>query len=211
MKLSNYQKRIIELIILFFIYPILLGLTFIPLAYRLVFAPFILIYVIYISYLNRQGLLKKRRQVKPLKFWQKVGLRWFIISIVTILYVSYIDKNLLFKSILTKPMLWFEMILIYTFLSVVPQEYIYRVFYFKRYRFLFSNPKTFFFVNALAFSTAHLMFQNTLVLAITFIGGYIFAYTYYKTKSMFWVSIEHLIYGGWLFTVGMGKMIGFPI
>ena len=55
------------------------------------------------------------------------------------------------------------------------------------------------------------MFHSLLILLFTFIGGYIFAYTYQKTKSWFWVCAEHAIYGSWLFTVGMGTMLGFPI
>ena len=47
-------------------------------------------------------------------------------------------------------------------------------------------------------------------MVLTFLGGLIFAITYYKTKSTLLVSIEHAIYGCWLFTVGMGDMLGFP-
>lgn len=45
---------------------------------------------------------------------------------------------------------------------------------------------------------------------LTFIGGLLFALTFKKTKSTLLVSIEHAIYGSWLFTVGMGEMLGFP-
>jgi hypothetical protein len=45
---------------------------------------------------------------------------------------------------------------------------------------------------------------------LTFIGGILFAFTFKKTKSTLLVSIEHAIYGCWLFTVGMGEMLGFP-
>ena len=103
------------------------------------------------------------------------------------------------------------MIIIYTLFSVIPQEYIYRHFYQFRYQHLFKTNRSYQFINALVFSLGHLMFNNTLVMIITFIGGYLFISTYQKTKSIFWVSVEHLIYGGWLFTVGMGKMLGFPI
>ncbi|MGY6648989.1 CPBP family intramembrane glutamic endopeptidase [Wenyingzhuangia sp. IMCC45574] len=103
------------------------------------------------------------------------------------------------------------MMLVYTFLSVIPQEFIYRVFFFYRYRKLARKPELFYLWNALLFSIAHLMFHSWLVLVVTFIGGYIFAYTYSKTKSWFWVCVEHTLYGGWLFTVGLGKMLGFPI
>ncbi|ANW94875.1 hypothetical protein AXE80_00565 [Wenyingzhuangia fucanilytica] len=121
------------------------------------------------------------------------------------------NKDLLFISITTKPILWIEMIFVYTLFSVIPQEYIYRVFYFYRYKHFFKSSWKFNLVNALVFSLGHLMFNSPLVMLITFIGGYFFAHTYQKTKSMLWVSVEHIIYGGWLFTVGMGKMLGFPI
>jgi len=45
---------------------------------------------------------------------------------------------------------------------------------------------------------------------LTFVGGILFALTFQKTKSTLLVSIEHAIYGCWLFTVGMGEMLGFP-
>ena len=99
---------------------------------------------------------------------------------------------------------------VYTFLSVWPQEVIYRTFYFERYKDLFSSRKLLIFINALVFSLAHIMFRNTLVLVLTFIGGLLFAYTYVKTKSTVLVSIEHALYGNWLFTVGMGEMLAFP-
>ena len=45
---------------------------------------------------------------------------------------------------------------------------------------------------------------------LTFLGGLLFAFTFKKTKSTILVSIEHAIYGSWLFTIGMGAMLGFP-
>ncbi|WP_254712471.1 CPBP family intramembrane glutamic endopeptidase [Polaribacter pectinis] len=99
---------------------------------------------------------------------------------------------------------------IYAFFSVYPQELLFRTFFFKRYENLFKNERLFIFINAVLFSLAHLFFQNTIVIVITFIGGILFAITYKKTKSTFLVSVEHAIYGCWLFTVGMGEMLGFP-
>nr|WP_284041157.1 CPBP family intramembrane glutamic endopeptidase [Jejuia spongiicola] len=98
----------------------------------------------------------------------------------------------------------------YSFFSVYPQELIYRTFYFKRYHDIFKNKYLFIFINAIVFSLGHIFFKNSLVLALTFLGGLLFAFTFYKTKSTLMVSIEHAIYGCWLFTVGMGSMLGFP-
>ncbi len=76
---------------------------------------------------------------------------------------------------------------------------------------LFNSNMLFLFVNAIVFSLAHLFFKNTLVVILTFLGSLLFAFTFNKTKSTLLVSIEHAIYGSWLFTVGMGSMLGFPV
>ena len=41
--------------------------------------------------------------------------------------------------------------------------------------------------------------------ALTLVGGWKFAATYRHTRSLWAVSIEHAIYGGILFTVGLGQ------
>ena len=120
------------------------------------------------------------------------------------------NPDALFNVIKVKPTMWISFICIYSFLSVIPQEIIYRSFYFERYKKIFPNKTLFIFSNALVFSLGHIFFNNLLVSVITFIGGLIFAYTYKKTKSMLLVSIEHAIYGCWLYTVGFGEILGFP-
>jgi hypothetical protein len=40
---------------------------------------------------------------------------------------------------------------------------------------------------------------------LTFFGGYLFAYTYAKTRSLLLVSIEHALYGCLLYTIGLGR------
>ena len=55
------------------------------------------------------------------------------------------------------------------------------------------------------------MFQNILVLFTTLIGGIFFTLTYNRSKSLLLTSIEHAIYGNWLFTIGMGEMLAFPM
>ena len=209
--IKTLPKNSIEFNLFFILYPIFLAISSIPLNYKLYTVPFVFTYVAYVSYLDRKALFFKRNFIKPPYFWKTTSFRLLIVIISSLAYMLFTNKDLLFISILTQPILWIKMIFVYTLFSVIPQEYVYRALYFHRYKDLFKSPNTFFLVNALVFSLGHLMFQSSLVLIITFIGGLLFASTYQKTKSIFWVSIEHLIYGGWLFTVGMGKMLGFPI
>jgi len=124
--------------------------------------------------------------------------------------VFFTNKEALFNVLINKPKLWILILFIYSSLSVYPQELIYRTFFFQRYNSLITNKTLFIFINATVFSLGHIFFRNTLVLILTFLGGLLFAITYSKTKSTLLVSIEHAIYGSWLFTVGMGDMLGFP-
>jgi membrane protease YdiL (CAAX protease family) len=143
-------------------------------------------------------------------FFKRTLIQLLVIVLITTLYVWYADASSLYIVVRQKPLLWVSILFFYSVFSVYPQELIYRTFFFDRYQSLFKNKKLFLMCNAILFSLAHLFFRNGLVMILTFIGGLLFALTYNRTKSTLLVSIEHAIYGCWLFTVGMGEMLGFP-
>ncbi|WP_104812064.1 CPBP family intramembrane glutamic endopeptidase [Aureitalea marina] len=147
-------------------------------------------------------------QWKP--FIRQTAVKFLVIAVVTTVYVYLTDATNLFYVPLNRPELFGIILMIYTFLSVWPQEVIYRTFFFERYQSLFSDQRVFVLINALLFSLAHIFFRNTLVVILTFIGGLLFAVTYLRFRSTLLVSLEHAIYGNWLFTVGMGEMLAFP-
>ncbi len=160
-------------------------------------------------------------KVEKLKFKLKPGLDWkrffrqlavhfTVIALITTLYVMKTQPEQLFRIMIDKSGMWLFILFIYSLFSVYPQELIYRTFFFTRYEELVGNKWLFVMLNAGLFSLAHIFFQNALVMVLTFIGGWLFALTYYKTRSTLMVSIEHALYGCWLFTVGMGGMLGFP-
>jgi membrane protease YdiL (CAAX protease family) len=144
------------------------------------------------------------------RFWKQTLIKLLAIGLLTALFVYLTDREALFNVLLNKPILWIFILFVYSFFSVYPQELIYRTFYFDRYNEFFKNDNLFIFINAIIFAIAHIFFKNALVLILTFLGGLLFAITYLKTKSTLLVSIEHAIYGCWLFTVGMGDILGFP-
>lgn len=120
------------------------------------------------------------------------------------------DSSLLFSIVKSKPGLWIFILIFYALLSVVPQELVYRHFFFSRYSHLFSNKLVFLLINMFCFALCHLFLWHSLVLILTFLGGGLFAYTYQKEKSMLWVCAEHALYGNIIFTIGMGEMLAFP-
>ena len=167
-------------------------------------------YIIYILIKVEKIKFRIQKNINWNFFWLSTIIKFLFIIIATTTFVYFTDKTNLFTVVLNKPILWIAILIFYTLFSVYPQELIYRTFFFKRYQSLFKNEHIFILLNALIFSLAHLLFKNTLVIFLTFLGGLLFAITYNKTKSTLLVSIEHAIYGSWLFTVGMGNMLGFP-
>ena len=202
-------KLVIEFFLLFILIPVSLPLDY-PVGIKAGILLLGFVYVIYVL-LRVVGIsFKVKKEIAWTSFWKRI-LRQFIgIALLTSIYVYMVDANKLFCVPLNKPLLWVFILFIYSFLSVWPQEILYRTFFFTRYESLFSNKKLFIFINAIVFSLAHLFFKNTLVLVLTFLGGLLFAYTFVKTKSTSLVTIEHAVYGNWLFTVGMGDMLAFP-
>jgi membrane protease YdiL (CAAX protease family) len=123
----------------------------------------------------------------------------------------FLHPNSLFIVIKQEPILWLLILFFYAIFSVYPQEFIFRSFFFKRYDGIFKNFNSLLLINIVAFPLAHLFFKNEMVLFVTFIGGVLFTLTYYRSQSVMLTSIEHALYGNWLFTVGMGEMLAFPM
>ena len=167
-------------------------------------------YVIFVLLKVEQLKIEVSKQIDWKTFWKNTFIKLMGIAALTIIFMFFVDKQNLFKVLLNKPLLWVFILFVYSVFSVYPQELIYRTFFFRRYQSVFKSETLFIFINAILFSLAHIFFRNALVMLLTFCGGLLFAYTYKNTQSTVLVSIEHAIYGSWLFTVGMGDMLGFP-
>ncbi len=207
--MQSIRYRLVEFFIGFVLIPVSFVLEF-QLWIKLVIGSLAFVYVTYVLLKIENNKFKIRQHINWTQFWQRTIIKFLAIAIITSIYVYIVDYKNLFEVIKSKPMLWVAILFVYSVFSVYPQELIYRTFFFQRYESLFRNNALFIMVNAALFSLAHIFFKNTLVMIFTFIGGVLFALTFKKTKSTLLVSIEHAIYGCWLFTVGMGEMLGFP-
>jgi len=207
--MKSVPYKLIEFFIIFIIIPISFTISFsiwIKMAIGIIgFA-----YIVFVLLRIEKNQFKMASSLNWKQFWKQTVIKLLVIAMITTLFVWFTEKEVLFNVLLNNPKLWIMILFFYSFFSVYPQELIYRTFFFQRYKSLFSNDILFIFFNAVVFSLAHLFFKNTLVIALTFLGGILFAFTFNKTKSTLLVSIEHAIYGCWLFTVGMGSMLGFP-
>ena len=207
--MKSITYKIIEFLIVF---------IFVPLSFTTDYAIWIklsigfigFLYILYVLLYVEKEKVRLASDLNWRKFWKVTLIKLIVIAVITSLFVMLIEDQSLFTVVINKPKLWVIILFVYSVFSVYPQELIYRTFYFKRYNVLVHNKSLLILLNAVVFCVAHLFFGNMLVVIITFLGGLLFAKTYTDTQSTIMVSIEHAIYGCWLFTVGMGGMLGFP-
>jgi membrane protease YdiL (CAAX protease family) len=201
--------KLIEFFVIFILVPVSFAISY-PVWIKMIIGVFGFLYILFILLRIEKNKFKIAKNLDWKFFYKRTLIQLAIIIIVTTAYVWFVDPSSLYIVVLNKPLLWVAILFFYSVFSVYPQELIYRTFFFQRYKSLFKNEMLFIVINATLFSLAHIFFRNGLVMILTFIGGILFALTFKKTKSTLLVTIEHAIYGCWLFTVGMGEMLGFP-
>lgn len=197
--------------VVFFLCPLVLGLP-VPISVKLIAIGLTLIYGTIIAY--KLGLFNfKLSHDLSQSLFTIIAARFIAFCVLTTIGMWLYAPEKLFYVVINHPKLWITMSMVYTFLSVIPQEFFYRSFFFKRYHDLITQRygfTIFLLINSALFCFAHFFFHNTLVYILTFCGGIIFTLSYKKHQSLWLVSAEHSAYGLWLFTIGMGDMLAFP-
>ena len=119
--------------------------------------------------------------------------------------VYFLAPQLLFSLIRRSPLLWVLIFLLYPLLSVYPQEFLYRAFFFQRYQPLFGRGLGMLLASTLAFGFVHIIFRNWLSVGLSLIGGFLFSLTYQSSGSLLLACLDHAIFGNFLFTIGLGQ------
>ncbi|MFO1241601.1 MAG: CPBP family intramembrane glutamic endopeptidase [Rickettsiales bacterium] len=125
------------------------------------------------------------------------------ISLLALL-TYYLKPDLWLKFPSERPLVWAMVMLLYPILSAAPQEFVYRVIFFQRYRPLFASDRAMIFASSTTFGIAHAFLLNFIAPGLSIIGGVIFCLTYLKRKSFWLVLLEHALYGNMIFTLGLG-------
>jgi len=114
------------------------------------------------------------------------------------------DEIAPFRLLLERPFLLLAICFLYPIFSVYPQEIILRTWFFHRYAPLITNVPLLLTVNALTFAWVHVIFQNVWAVVLCIPAGFLFGYTYLKTKSTLASGVEHAIVGNLMWTSGLG-------
>jgi membrane protease YdiL (CAAX protease family) len=131
--------------------------------------------------------------------------RWLVACVGMTAVIYFYDPARMFG--LAERLEWWAfplLVVAYTAFSALPQEFIFCSFFFRRYSAFFTTTARMIIASAVVFAYAHVLFINWVAPILSLIAGLIFASTYAKTRSLALVTIEHGLYGGWLFIVGLG-------
>lgn len=147
-------------------------------------------------FLNKKGWIRDLPRI----------LRLFaVIALGLLLFTALVYPHALFNCPRNHFSLWLSLMVIYPLLAVYPQELIYRAFLFHRYGELLPKKRHLIHLSATAFAFGHIIYFHPLSIILTFFGGYLFSWTYFKTRSLLAVSFEHALYGCLLYTIGLGQ------
>lgn len=144
----------------------------------------------------------------PARSWRNM-LLVFLASAVVWTGITYVWRpDLLFSFPAARPDIWLLVMLLYPLVSAWPQEILYRTYFFYRYRHLLQDNKWLMIgLSGFVFMWGHLLFMNAFALSVTLLGGLVFAWRYYHTRSVLLVSVEHALYGNLFFTLGLGQFL----
>lgn len=132
-------------------------------------------------------------------------VRFFIAATAITISVLLFMPTQAFSFPLQRPKIWLLVMILYPIFSVYPQELLFRVLHFHRYRELFPSKTLSILLSAASFGFVHIIMGNVLAVLMSFIGGLLFAWTYTQTRSLLLVVLEHALFGQLIFTVGLGR------
>ena len=189
---------------LFFIYLFLPSFILIFPSKLLIFTLLYLVFIFTFLKLRKDKGFQSKSLTKKIN-WKISFLSFFVFLIFGYLYVLFYDPTLLFIFPKNNFWLWITVLIVYPFSSVIPQEIIYRVYFYHRYKKLFSGSLLLLtLLNLFFFSFAHIVFNNPHAILITAIASPVFSYLYLR-ESFLTCVIVHSLGGQIIFTLGLGR------
>lgn len=173
----------------------------------------VMVAILWLTALGTCLILRRTEGFSLSQEWNRAGfraglkevlIRFAGLAPLLLLFTWLHDPQRLFSFPLERPQVWLMVMVLYPLLSVMPQELIFRTFLFHRYTPLFSNTSGYMLFSALSFGYVHIIFMNWISVLFCTVGGWMFAQTYIRHRSLALVCFEHAIYGCYIFTIGLG-------
>lgn len=194
----------VEFVCLYGLFPVLLATVLPPIA---LFPGLIVVTAVGVLLLGRTPGFRWSDLARGV---QRIGWRLVLSFTAATAAVGYAvllatDPGALLTLPREMPRLMVAIVFLYPFLSALPQEIIFRPLFFRRYGPLLpSRPAAQVALNALVFAGAHLMYWSWVVVAMTFAGGLVFAWSYRIRHNFPEAVLLHSIAGIVVFALGLG-------
>jgi uncharacterized protein len=199
-------RLLVECLVCFFIGPV--ALFFVRTWFAWKVTPIVLVIALICAgwLLLDKGFDRRRLwNVRPLREHIKGILLTFMLPALLLCiftFMCYPKRFLYFIS--DDPWLWLVFVVLYPPLACYPQELLFRAFFFHRYGPLFRSRAALIVLSGISFGLAHLYLNNLYAPGLTTLGGMIFAYRYARSGTVVASTVEHGLWGIFLFTIGMG-------
>lgn len=157
--------------------------------------------------LSRQRGFDQRAALSPralVRQIPRVLLTFLPPAALLALLVYGFNREEFFALPVLEPKFWLILMFLYATVLAPLQELAFRGFFFHRYEKLFPDSWLFLLVNATSFAMFHLFYVNWVAPPLSFLGGLLFAWRYRRSGSLLTVIFEHGLWGGFIFTVGLG-------
>lgn len=136
--------------------------------------------------------------------WQHKMIRLFLVTAGAVAIQMFTAPGMMFYYPAQKTWLYVIIIILYPFVSVIPQEIVFRAFFYYRYKDLTNSRLLLVTLNSLLFGFAHIIYGNWIAPVSAFLISFFLSHTYQKSNSVKEVSIEHFLYGAMVYTIGLG-------
>jgi membrane protease YdiL (CAAX protease family) len=133
-----------------------------------------------------------------------VIIRFLVSTLGIVLLTLLIEPEHFFSFPTQRPFFWFLVMILYPLLSALPQELVFRTFFFRRYATLFPQDGMMLTASAFVFGFIHIVFHNPVSPLLSLLCGFFLAGSYFAHKSLKRAALEHALYGDMVFTVGLG-------
>ena len=200
----NMYRLIIELVILYLVFPLLIMLDLLALPLMgilMLMGISVFFYLYYDPAFDRNTLINWRQGRRELR---SIFIIFIPAAAVMVAMILIIDAEKLFQLARTEPWLLLMISIFYPLFSVIPQGLAYRSLFFQRYGNLLRSDVARIITSAAFFSFGHILYRNWLVLLLAFLAGILFAWRYHRSGSLAISILEHSLYGVWLFACGLG-------
>lgn len=197
LKFSNNNYKLIELIIITLLIPLII--VFLNLQIYVIL--FLIVTCFFICLFKKEDL-KKILLSKNENDYKKLIFRDLSLFMFLILFLDLLGEVKLIFFDLKNFHYLFLLSLFYLIFSVIPQEIIFRYYFFTRYENVFKNKCILIITNSLVFSIFHVIYLDIKIIFITFIGSLLLSSNYLQFKSLILVILQHFFFAQILLTLG---------